>query len=245
MVSAETGLPLRRAVVTLQPVVSTPTRLSRRAATDGQGRFEFTEVQAASYTLQAQKGAYATWMFGQRRATDKGLPVEIADGEVRERLDIALPRGGVISGRVLDEGGDPVAGAVVAAMRIRYVQRRRQTVVAGFAAATDDRGEYRLYGTPAGKFYACVLRLDGKDIDVPLYHPSHDEPSRCRCGDGSHRAGTLKRRHPLRPITKEPGQRGRVRNRRAADGRCGYSSGEPRDAPCDSNDDQAGRELHG
>jgi hypothetical protein len=55
--------------------------------------------------------------FGQRRPNEPGRPITLADGQVVDRVDISLPVGGVIAGRVLDDTGEPLAGAV----RQRYV----------------------------------------------------------------------------------------------------------------------------
>src|SRR5580704_3759594 len=64
---------------------------------------------------------------------------------------------GVIAGRVLDDFGDPVIAA-----RVTVEQR---TPTGGFsvvsAADTDDRGEYRVPGLPAGSFVVAVTTIGG------------------------------------------------------------------------------------
>jgi protocatechuate 3,4-dioxygenase beta subunit len=66
-----------------------------------------------------------------------------------------LPRAAVISGRVLDEDNEPVAGVRVAAMATRYIQGGQRLAPVG-ADQTDDRGEYRIYGLAPGEYYVSA-----------------------------------------------------------------------------------------
>jgi hypothetical protein len=55
------------------------------------------------------EGGYVDIEIGQRRPFEKGRPIDIADRQVLDRVDIALPPGGVVRGTVTDETGEPVA----------------------------------------------------------------------------------------------------------------------------------------
>lgn len=70
-------------------------------------------------------------------------------------MNISVPRGGVIAGRVLDEFGDPVTGAQVVPMRSVFQQRRRQLQQAG-NAQSNDIGEFRLFGLMPGQYYIAA-----------------------------------------------------------------------------------------
>ena len=112
-------------------------------------------------------------MFGQRRPFDPGKPLEIVDGQTLDKVDFALPRGGVITGHVIDQYGDPVPNVQVAAMRSQFVQGRRGFTSAGGFATTDDLGEYRLFGlNPADYYVSATYRpppASAADDDVPGY----------------------------------------------------------------------------
>jgi hypothetical protein len=86
--------------------------------------------------------------------SERGDKVTIDAGETRGHVDIVLPRGGVISGRILDEYGDPMANANVRlAVSMLSRGRRRLVDVPGVASRqTDDRGRYRIFGLPPGKY---------------------------------------------------------------------------------------------
>jgi hypothetical protein len=59
---------------------------------------------------------------------------------------------GAISGRITDTDGEPVVAAVVTALRYS-VSNGRRTLTDVKAVETNDRGEYRLYWLPPGKYY--------------------------------------------------------------------------------------------
>src|SRR5688500_13163381 len=101
VLSAETGAPLRRAQVRiLGPDVG-----AKAAMTDAEGRYEFRELPAGRFNLTASKSGYVMVQYGQTRPFEAGRPIELADKQVVEKADISMPRGSVISGRIVDEFG--------------------------------------------------------------------------------------------------------------------------------------------
>jgi protocatechuate 3,4-dioxygenase beta subunit len=166
----EDGQPLRRALVR---AIAPELRENHLAATDEQGRYELTGLLAGQYIVTASKGNYVGLMFGQRRPFDAGKPLQIIDAQTVDKVDFTLPRGGVITGHVVDEYGDPVPNVQVAAMRSQFVQGRRGFVPAGRFTTTDDLGEYRLFGlSPADYYVSATYRIppaNAADADVPGY----------------------------------------------------------------------------
>lgn len=149
--SLDSGKPLRRAQVRLSAeydFIGTP----RIASTSSDGRYEFRDVPSGRYTLRVERSGYLALTYGQRRPGDLGRPLELADKEVAEKVDFALPRMGVISGRVLDDLGEPIAGVTVWVLQTRYVQGRRQLVATRANAPTDITGRYRLLSLPPGVY---------------------------------------------------------------------------------------------
>ena len=70
-----------------------------------------------------------------------------------EDASIALPRGAVIAGRVLNDIGEPVAGIRVGAYRLRFLNGRHEAAPAGQPAQTDDLGQFRVSGLPPGTYF--------------------------------------------------------------------------------------------
>ncbi|HEY7443492.1 MAG TPA: carboxypeptidase-like regulatory domain-containing protein, partial [Vicinamibacterales bacterium] len=153
------GTPVRRAQVRLN---APEIRFSRMATTNDNGVFEFNELPAGRYTLTASKTGYLTLQYGQRRPLEPGKPIDLAAGQALTSLDFALPRGSVITGRVVDEFGEPIPDASIQALRYQYVGGQRQLIPAGRMAQTDDIGQFRVFGLAPGDYYvAATVRTRG------------------------------------------------------------------------------------
>jgi hypothetical protein len=148
--SLDTGKPLRRAQVRLTDEMSPLT--PRTASTSNDGRYEFRDISPGRYTLRVQRSGYLALNYGQRRPGEQARPLEIAEQEVADKVDFALPRMSVISGRVLDDLGEPIAGVTVWVLQTRSIQGRRQLVATGTNARTDITGRYRLLSLPPGDY---------------------------------------------------------------------------------------------
>lgn len=148
-----TGQPIRRARVT---ITSIDAGVIRTATTDDAGRYSFGSLPASRYTLSVNKPGYVRMTYGAKRADRPGTPVTVGEGQQLTGLDMALTRGGVITGRVLDETGQPAFGASIRVMQYRTVQGERTLMPAALglvsSESTDDRGMYRLYGLPPGEY---------------------------------------------------------------------------------------------
>lgn len=151
VLAVDSGRPAKRASV----LASGGGRQVRGATTDDQGRFRVTGLPAGTYTITASKSGFVDAIFGQRRPLQPGTPVQVADGQEVSGIDLRLTRGSVITGRVLDEDGEPLARALVTVQRYQYVRGERQLTSAG-GDQTDDRGQYRVFGLPPGDYYVSA-----------------------------------------------------------------------------------------
>src|SRR5882672_1067 len=99
----------------------TPLRVNKAALTDANGRYEIAELPAGRYTVSATRVNYVRASYGQRRPLGPGGSIDVANGQVVTRVDFALQRGGVVTGRIVDEFGDPVIGVQAMPMRYTYI----------------------------------------------------------------------------------------------------------------------------
>ena len=147
VLAAETARPIRRARVVVsgggQP---------RATSTDEQGKYKITGLPAGNYRVTATKTGFVDGTFGQRRALPAGTPIELADNQQIADADVRLARGGVITGHVFDEDGEPLSRAIVTVLRTQYVRGEKQLAPAGTADQTDDRGQFRIFGLPPGDY---------------------------------------------------------------------------------------------
>ena len=177
--AADTGQPLRKAQVR---IMASDIPENRMVSTNESGAYEFKDVRAGRYTVMASKGSYVNMSYGQQRPTDSAKPLEILDHQTVERLDLMLPRGGVITGRVVDEFGEPAPEIQVATERFQVVQGQRRLFPAGRPVMTNDVGEFRLFGIPPGQYYLSATWRNTNGFNpngspsertayAPIYYP--------------------------------------------------------------------------
>lgn len=190
--AGDTGKPLRRALV---QATSPDNPQGRSISTDADGRWELKALPAASYRIRVQKGGYVAIFYGQMRPFAQGKVIDVSDGQVVEKLDVSLPRAGVITGAVMDEFGEPVTGARVTAMRYGYMNGQRRLVNSGLGGLTDDIGQFRLHGLTPGEYIISAAMSfgllfsssDDRTGYATTYYPgtlSSSEAQRVRVSEG-------------------------------------------------------------
>ena len=182
--AADSGQPLRKAQVR---IFAGEIRENRLATTDVDGFYEFKEVRAARYTINASKGSYVGLSYGQQRPTDPQKPLTILDNQTVEKMDFSLPRGGVISGRILDEFGEPISEVQVSVQQYQTIQGQRRLAPTGRQGSTNDIGEFRLFGVSPGQYYlvatwrtANLGASDDRTAYAPMYFPGTDNPAQAQ-----------------------------------------------------------------
>jgi hypothetical protein len=173
--AADTGRPLRRVQIRLNAPELTE---ARSTSTNLQGAYEFVDLPAGRYTVSVSRNGYLSLQYGQRRPDEPPKPLQIADGQAVEKLDFALPRSGVISGRISDETGDAFAGVAVYPMQVQFFQGRRHLVPVGMGVRSDDSGQFRLVGLSPGDYVVMASvretwTTDGREKQVFAYAPSY------------------------------------------------------------------------
>ena len=156
VVAGESGKPLRRARITIR-APELGSEAQRTTSTNLDGRYEFKELPAARYRVSVTRGGYLGLDHGQRRPGEIGRPVQLADGQVLDKIDFALPRMSTITGRVTDESGEPIEGVRIFATRMMFFEGRRRLVPIGTSSIqTDDEGEYRIPRLSPGNYYVMA-----------------------------------------------------------------------------------------
>ncbi len=197
VLAAEDGQPLRRAVVRL---MAAELREPRVASTDGDGRYELRDLPSGRYNLSAAKGSFVQLSYGQTRPFEPGRPVEVGDNQIVDKIDFRLPRGGVITGRVLDEFGEPISDVQVSPVRYQFMPGGRRPMPAGRVSSTNDIGEFRIFGLPPGQYFVSAStrggfmgggggiaisldNSDGRAGYAPTYYPGTTDPSAAQAID--------------------------------------------------------------
>ena len=144
------------------------------AKTDQDGYFKLTRLPSNHYRVVPL--AYAYIIPEQAASQRMGKEVSLAEGETIEGLDFPLIRGGVITGRITDEDGQPLTGEMITLFRLDAQGQKQEVYL--FSApypffATDDQGIYRIYGLPSGRYLVSAGREAeqvGPGLGGPRYH---------------------------------------------------------------------------
>jgi hypothetical protein len=149
----DTGEPLSKATVSLSSAEKREDSTSD--VTDAQGHFLLDDLPCHSYLLTVSHTGFVNASYGQRKPGDPGANLALYPGQKMTDLIFKLQRTAVITGRISDENGELVEGAMVRIMRKARRGRQRYVQEAG-QALTNDLGEYRVFGLEPGRYFVCV-----------------------------------------------------------------------------------------
>jgi protocatechuate 3,4-dioxygenase beta subunit len=152
VVNAETGMPVRGAMVAILTVEDNSTFASTE--TDGEGRFALERLPAGKFQLTASKRGYLTSLYEQHENFDSAI-VTGADQETG-KVVFKLTPGAVLSGVVTGDGGDPVASATVMLFKKPEGHGPAAVVEEAGSETTDDTGAYEFTGLEAGEYWVAV-----------------------------------------------------------------------------------------
>jgi protocatechuate 3,4-dioxygenase beta subunit len=142
--------------------------LMAQTTTDAEGNYHLNGLAAGQLNVTPVAPVYvvpASPMFGQ------GQVVNLSANEAVENIDFKLTRGGVITGKISDADGRPVIEERITLTPVDEkgaVNRGVPSYRPGnfMMNNTDDRGVYRLYGLPAGRYKVSVGEDAGRSAVI-------------------------------------------------------------------------------
>ena len=154
--------PLPGVIVTVELARPSPGTLPGAISTktDADGRYQLTGLAAGNYVVSPRALAYAVPMDGS--SFRPGKTVNLGEGEALENFDFKLVKGGVIAGTITDSNGRAVIGQAVQLTRLLENNKGSSFRAGNYRMHdTDDRGAYRLFGLPAGRYKVSLGESDG------------------------------------------------------------------------------------
>ena len=136
-----TGGGVRKAHITLRSGDNT-----YDATTDAEGHFSIA-VPPGGFYARADCQGY--------EALQRPEPVRVNEDQHVDNISFSLMPHGVIAGRVVDENGEPLVRMTVQAQVETFGRGGRKLNTAGMMQ-TDDRGAYRIFDLPAGRYLLLV-----------------------------------------------------------------------------------------
>ena len=143
----------------------------RVATTDEDGKFQLANLSPGNYVIRIGAAGYIPEpAFATNNLYRPG-----------ENVTIRMIKGGVITGRVVNKNGEPMALARVRGVRVKDEEGNPvRDATTGRDWTTDDRGMYRLYGLEPGSYvvsasFTNMFRAPstGQGSDAaPTYYPS-------------------------------------------------------------------------
>jgi Carboxypeptidase regulatory-like domain len=172
-VVADDGQPMEGAQVIAIGVGKSALTIAQQMTNCGaDGNFKVSGLSHGVYSLLARAPGYVS-------VQDQSRSYRIG-----ENVIIRMVRGGVITGRVTDEFGEPMVGVRISADRLRDSEGKPDRSASAMyemtsSRITDDRGVYRIYGLEAGAYVVGVnaafpmfVGLEKSSRELPTFHPS-------------------------------------------------------------------------
>ncbi len=169
------GEPLRKAEVT---AAEHQERLRYATLTDAAGRFDFPNLSPGQYRLHVRRTGYVPAAFGGQDEF-QGVPITLAPDRDPGEIVFRIAPQSVLTGRVVDEDGDPLEGAQVSLLReVDFGHGVQLAPRGGSPAVTDDRGVFRISAVAAGTWFLSAS-FDGPgagEAYPTLYYPDCLDP---------------------------------------------------------------------
>jgi hypothetical protein len=144
----------------------------RSVITGNDGKFLFSNVRSGGWCIVATApgGRYTPAEYLQRGVLGRGVALPVTDGENVAGIQLAMAPTGGITGRVLDFDGQPRAFTRVQVME-QFQQDGQRRLYILHVTQTNDRGEYRFYWLPPGRYYVAAVPEDTRRAQVVSVQP--------------------------------------------------------------------------
>lgn len=159
-----------------------------RSLTDQDGNYRITGVSAGKYQVTPLAPALVPKNYDLARFVSMGKSLLMGEGEAVEGIDFALIRGGVITGRVTDANGQPLIEEFVNIESAEPISRPGSwNPLSWMAQQTDDRGIFRIFGLPPGRYRVAAGPTDdgsyqrtntARTTYKRTFHPNVTDPAK-------------------------------------------------------------------
>lgn len=126
-----------------------------KVETDIDGQYKVTLPKEGNYIIILLTPGFT--FTSEPSSLKGGITVTLAKGDEITGIDFSLQGGGVITGRILSFDNKPIGNTSIKLQRIESDGKKTPIYpINPFLVRTDDRGIYRIYGIPPGKYLVSV-----------------------------------------------------------------------------------------
>ena len=175
-----TGEAQRRVNLTLRPTFmqmgtsGAPTPYA--AVTDAEGKFRIERIDPGTYTMQAEKQGFVRQSYNTRQTLGPNTPIVITAGMEMKEVNFKLTPHSIVTGRILDDEGEPLAGIMIQVLRSVRMQGKQQMAPVGGGQSLDT-GEFRIANLSPGRYWLSATDRNRRMMmgDAPARNTS-DKP---------------------------------------------------------------------
>jgi hypothetical protein len=169
-----------------------PQAQNSAAVSDASGKFVMRGVEPGQFRLTARRNGYVSSDQSGRRAVTPSSTLTLTTGQTIKNVEIKLIPHAVVTGRITDPDGEPIAYSQVQLLRYRYNQQGQRELVPFNGGQSNDLGEYRLFGVPPGKYFVAATTQnrfmafgvdtasDSDEGPVATYYPGAADPAQAQ-----------------------------------------------------------------
>ena len=188
------GEPLRKAEIILNRTDVTPDQAglssSFGASSDAGGKFSMKGIEPGKYRMRVTRNGFVDTQYGAHGASRAGGILSLDKGQKMTNVVFRMIPQAVITGRIVDQDGDPMPNVQIQLGRFGYAQGKRQLQYVN-GEMTNDLGEYRLHGIAPGKYlltatyraFVMPFTVDAsakpaaEEDYIPTYYPGTADPA--------------------------------------------------------------------
>jgi protocatechuate 3,4-dioxygenase beta subunit len=163
VVNAQTGRPIPHALVE----VSSTRKFAVLA--DSEGHFVFDSLPSGTLSFTARKPGF----YPPGKTQNNSPFTNVKVGPNTDKVELRLSPESVIFGEVIDGEGEPVEGAVIEVLEVKYPEGRRRLERANGIGniRTDEDGKFRIADLQGGRYY-LVLKTSSVVRRIPNAQPN-------------------------------------------------------------------------
>lgn len=168
VVNEITKEPIRRVEINLQKQGRGGNPYS--GVTDAAGKFKIENIDAGDYYVMLRKGGF---LMSRANYGMSGRVLKLTAGASLTGLRFSMQPQAIITGRVLDDEGEPVQGVFVMLLRYGWDRGSFRAFGTSRPQQTNDRGEFRFTDVQPGKYYLMAdVRRMGPSAGAPPDAPA-------------------------------------------------------------------------